>query len=57
MIEAEAFDGVAGDIEGVAWAEFCEQDLGVDGDDGVGGKGVVGGLLADWGEFEVGCVD
>jgi hypothetical protein len=47
VVESEAFDGVAGDVKRVSRAEFCEEDLGVYGADGVGVEGVVGRLLAN----------
>jgi len=56
VVCAEAFDGVAGDVEFVAWAELGEEDLGVDGRDR-GGGGEVCRVLAEWFEFEVGGVD
>ena len=50
MVGAEAFDGVAGDVEFVAGAELGEEDLGVDGCDG-GGGGEVCRVLAEWLKF------
>ena len=47
MVGAEAFDGVAGNVEFVARAKLGEEDLGVNGCDG-GGAGEVCRVLTEW---------
>jgi len=56
VVCAEAFDGVAGNVEFVAWAELGEEDLGVDGRDRRGGREVCR-MLAEGFEAQMGGVD
>lgn len=57
MVRADAFNGMAGDVDFVTGTQFGDEDVGVDGCDWAGGGGEAVDLLADGFEGEVVCVN